>query len=74
MFPGMAEPPPRFRVAIHRAKGCYFAQVLDLPGCIARGATEVEAVENARTAIRAYLWIAQALAGDRATVQLEISA
>ena len=70
----MAAPPPRFRIAIHRAKGCYFAHVLDLPGCIARGATEVEAVENARSAIRAYLWIAQALAGDRATVQLEISA
>jgi hypothetical protein len=71
---GMAEPPPRFRIAIHRAKGCYFAQVLDLPGCVVRGATEVEAVENARSAIRAYLWIVQALAGDRATVQLEISA
>jgi predicted RNase H-like HicB family nuclease len=70
----MAESMPRFRIAIHRAKGSYFARVLDLPGCIARGATEVEAVENARSAIRAYLLLAQALAGDRATVQLEISA
>ena len=70
----MTNPSPRFRVAIHRAKGCYFAQVIDLPGCVSRGATEVEAVENARSAIRAYLWVAQALAGDRATVQLEISA
>jgi predicted RNase H-like HicB family nuclease len=70
----MNPPPPRFRVAIHRAKGCYFAQVIDLPGCFSRGATEVEAIENARCAIRAYLWVAQALAGDRATVQLEISA
>jgi predicted RNase H-like HicB family nuclease len=64
----------RFRIAIHRAKGGYIAQVLDLPGCFARGATEVEALENARGAIRAYLWIAQLLAGDAATVQLEISA
>ena len=64
----------RFRVAIHRAKGCYFAQVMDLPGCFSRGASEVEALENARTAIRAYLWLAQVLAGDTATVQLEISA
>jgi hypothetical protein len=39
-----------------------------------RGATEVEAVENARTAIRAYLWLAQVLVDDAATVQLEISA
>jgi predicted RNase H-like HicB family nuclease len=68
----MAHPAPRFRIAIHRAKGCYFAQVLDLPGCITRGSTEVEALENARAAIRAYLLIAQLLAGDRATVQLEI--
>ena len=64
----------RYRIAIHRAKGCYFAQVVDLPGCFARGASEVEAVENARSAIRAYLWVAHALAADRATVQLEISA
>jgi len=64
----------RFRIALHRAKGCYFAHVVDLPGCFSRGASEVEALENARSAIRAYLWVAQALAGDRATVQLEISA
>ena len=69
-----SEPRPRYRIALHRAKGCYFAQVLDLPGCFSRGATEVEAVENARSAIRAYLWLAQVLAGDSATVRLEISA
>jgi len=64
----------RYRIAIHRAKGCYFAHVADLPGCFSRGASEVEAVENARSAISAYLWVAQVLAADRATVQLEISA
>ena len=67
-------PTSRYRIAVHRARGGYFARVLDLPGCIARGATEVEAVENARTNIRAYLWIAQALAGDQATVMLDITA
>src|SRR5258708_35298784 len=66
--------PQRFRVAIHRAKGCYFAHVIDLPGCVARGASEVEAVENARAAIRAFQWVAQVLAGDDPTIQLEISA
>jgi len=73
----MTEPrnsPARYRVAVHRAHGCYFAQVLDLPGCFSRGATEVEAVENARGAIRAYLWLAQALSGESVTVRLEISA
>jgi len=66
--------PQRFRVAIHRAKGCYFAHVIDLPGCVARGASEVEAVENARAAIRAFQWAAQVLAHDDPTIQLEISA
>lgn len=66
--------PIRFRVALHRAKGGYLARVLNLPGCIARGATEVEAIENARTNIRAYLCVSQALVGDEATVLLEISA
>ena len=64
----------RYRIALHRAKGCYFARVVNLPGCVSRGATEVEAVENARAAIRAYLWIARVLAADDATIELEISA
>jgi predicted RNase H-like HicB family nuclease len=69
-----ATQPHRFRIAVHRAKGGYFARVLNLPGCIARGATEVEAVENVRTNIRAYLFVAHALAEDQATVMLEITA
>jgi len=74
--PRMENPVPRarYRVAVYRACGCYFVQVVDLPGCFTRGATEVEAVENARSAIRAYQWIAHALAGESATVQLQISA
>ena len=54
--------------------GCYFARVAELPGCVCRGATEVEAIENARAAIGAYLWIAHALAADEARIELEISA
>ena len=67
-------PPGRYRIAIHRAMGCYFAAVDDLPGCCARGASEVEAVENARAAIRAWRQAAEALAGSAATVRLEIVA
>lgn len=63
---------PSFRVALHRAMGCYLARVLELPGCVGRGATEVEAVEMARAAIRAHLLMTRALDGDRAVVQLEI--
>jgi predicted RNase H-like HicB family nuclease len=66
--------PIRFNIALHRTRGGYLARVLNLPGCIARGATEVEAIENARTNIRAYLCVAHALADDEATVMLEITA
>ena len=65
---------PRYRIAIHRARGGYFARVIDLPGCVSRGESEVEALENARVAIRAFVWVAQILASDKASVELEISA
>ena len=62
----------RYRIALYRAQGGYFARVIELPGCIAKGLTEVEAVENVRGAIRLHLLMARVLAGDRATVELEI--
>jgi hypothetical protein len=65
---------PRFRIAIHRVRGRYVAHVVDLPGCSMPGGSEVEALENARAAIRAYMLLVQAVAGDAATVQLEITA
>lgn len=64
----------RFKVCVHRARDGYYARVIELPGCVARGDTEVEAVENVRVAIRAFLWIAQTLARDRPAVSLEITA
>lgn len=63
---------PRIRIAIHRAQGCYFALALGLPGCVARGTTEVEALENLRASIRAGLAISQALKDDPATVEVEL--
>lgn len=64
----------RFRIALHRVKGGYFARSLDFPGCVCRGETEVEAVENARATIRSYIRIARLFATQRPTVELEISA
>jgi predicted RNase H-like HicB family nuclease len=69
-----AQAPARYRISLHRARGCYFARVIDLPGCVARGASEVEAIENARATIRAYEWAAQVLAGDPSTLEIEITA
>lgn len=69
-----ATPNARYRVAIHRTpRGCY-ARVIDLPGCIAKGATEVEAIENLRGTLRVYLTVAQLLSGEPPRVRLEISA
>jgi len=64
----------RYRISLHRTRGCWFARVIDVPGCIARGASQVEALENARAMIRAYAWVADALAAEPPTVVLEITA
>ena len=64
----------RYTVAIHRGRDSYFARVTQVPGCVARGASEVEAVENVRAALRAYLWVMQVFAAERAAVELEIRA
>ena len=64
----------RFKVCVHRARDGYYARVVEIPGCVARGATEVEAIENLRGALRAFLCVAQVLASDRATVEVEITA
>jgi len=66
--------PGRYRVSLHRAKGSWFAHVLDVPGCIGRGATEVEAVEDARAVIRSYRHVAHLLAHDTARIILEVNA
>jgi predicted RNase H-like HicB family nuclease len=63
---------PSFRISVHRAMGCYFARVQELPGCICRGESEVEAVEAARASIRAYLKVARVLEGDAGTVLLQL--
>ena len=70
----MTRPQARFRIAVHRFQDAYFASAIDLPGCVTRGASEVEAVENARAAIRAFLAVADLIAAQRAVVELEISA
>ncbi len=69
----MTESNPRFPVCIHRLRGAYFARVENVPGCVARGETEVEAVENLRAALRTFLRVGQVLATDRPVVRLEIA-
>ena len=65
---------PRYRIAVYRLVGGYLARVSDLPGCLCRGESEVEAVENARAAIRAWRQLARSLEDRAAIVEIEVSA
>ena len=66
--------PPRYRIAVYRLVGGYLARVSDLPGCLCRGDSEVEALENARAAIRAWRQLARSLEDRAAIVEIEVSA
>ena len=66
------EVPHSYRIAVYRAPGGYFAVAVGLPGCVARGASEVEAVENARASIRGYVAIARILSERRAATEVEV--
>ena len=45
----------KYRIALHRSDEGYSVSVPGLPGCWSQGATEQEALENIRDAIREYL-------------------
>ena len=45
----------RYKIALHRTDEGVSASVPALPGCWSEGATEAEAMENIRDAIREYL-------------------
>ena len=64
----------RFHVTVHRAADAYVARVVEFPGCMARGESEVDAIENARIALRDFLSVSLLLGAEPALVQVEISA
>ena len=64
----------RFVVAIHKTPAGYYARVVNMPGCIAKGESEVEAIENVRQAIRAFIAVARLVDQGKPRVSLEISA
>jgi predicted RNase H-like HicB family nuclease len=45
----------KYRIALHKSDEGYSVSVPGLPGCWSQGATENEALENIRDAIREYL-------------------
>lgn len=49
----------RYRIAIHHSEEGYSVSVPGLPGCWSQGATEAEAIENIKDAIREYLAVVE---------------
>ena len=45
----------RYRVALHESEEGFSVSVPGLPGCWSQGATEAEAIENIKDALREYL-------------------
>ena len=45
----------KYRIALHKSEEGYSVSVPGLPGCWSQGATEQEAMQNIRDAIREYL-------------------
>jgi predicted RNase H-like HicB family nuclease len=45
----------KYRIALHKSEEGYSVSVPGLPGCWSQGATEQEALENIKDAIREYL-------------------
>jgi predicted RNase H-like HicB family nuclease len=45
----------KYRIALHKSDEGYSVSVPGLPGCWSQGATEQEALENIKEAIREYL-------------------
>ena len=55
-----------YRVAIHESEEGFSVSVPGLPGCWSQGATEAEAIENIKDAIRDYLAVVdEQLRGER---------
>jgi len=45
----------KYRIALHKSEEGYSVSVPGLPGCWSQGATDQEAMENIKDAIREYL-------------------
>jgi len=56
----------RYRIALHQSEEGFSVSVPGLPGCWSQGATEDEAVENIKDALREYLVVVdEQLRGER---------
>ena len=63
----------RYRIALHETEEGFAVSVPGLPGCWSQGATESEAIENAKDAIRDYLAVVDALLRNEEVREIEVS-
>jgi predicted RNase H-like HicB family nuclease len=49
----------KYRIALHQSDEGYSVSVPGLPGCWSQGATEDEAIDNIKIAIKEYLFVAE---------------
>ena len=54
----------RYRIVLHQSEEGYSVSCPGLPGCRSQGATEAEALENIRAALREYLAAVEELLQD----------
>jgi predicted RNase H-like HicB family nuclease len=64
----------KYPVALVRTEEGYSVSCPGLPGCWSQGATEEEALENIRAALREYLEVAKDLAGKLNLREVDIPA
>lgn len=61
-----------YKVSLYQTEEGYAVTVPGLPGCCSQGSTEGEALENIADAIREYLAVADELAGEAETREVEV--
>lgn len=63
----------KYKIAIHKSDEGYSASVPGLPGCWSQGATEPEALESIRDAIREYLSVVEEQLKGEEVREIEIT-
>ena len=63
----------KYKVALQRSEEGYSVSVPGLPGCWSQGATEPEALENIRDAIREYLAVTAELTQGAEVREVEVA-
>ena len=63
----------RYRIAVHPSEEGFSVSVPGLPGCWSQGATEAEALENIKDAIREYLAVIEDQLGGKEIREIEVA-